>query len=105
MLKDNDKKEFGGWWIFMVALVVGTVIVFAVLNATGKIGNTIVERKVFENSYQRSESMKAREAAYRAQLAAVNARIQTLPIGTYSPDLQAQKAMLETQIRTTMEIK
>jgi len=47
-----------------------------VLNSCGVFGSTIVERKVFENSYQRTESLKSRIAIDEATLAEINIKLQ-----------------------------
>ena len=36
MIKDREKKEFGLWWIFISALVMGTIVVFAFISYGGK---------------------------------------------------------------------
>lgn len=105
-IKDEEKKEFGKWWMFLILLFVAVVIVFTILGYVGKIGGTIVERKVFENSYQRSESLKSRDNAWQAQLAQINARLTYTDSNsdTYN-ELMAQKAMLQMQIQQTQGMK
>ncbi len=45
--------------LFLTIVVVLTALGFG-LNSLGVFGRTVVERKVFEQSYQRSEALKAR---------------------------------------------
>lgn len=105
-VKDEEKKEFGRWWMWLILLIAGAGIVFTLLGYAGKVGGTIVERKVFENSYQRSESLKSREAAYEAQLAQIDSRLAYCdPESDLYAELSAQKAMLQVQIRQTREMK
>ncbi len=65
-------KEVG--WTFWKVLPIGIVILMVVggigfgLNSLGLIGSTIVERKVFENSYQRSEALRSEIAQQRATI-------------------------------------
>ena len=69
-----EKKYFGGWWIYLLCVLVVTVVVLAGLNYAGVIGQTIVERKVFENSYQKHEADKTAVTVYAAQLAQLRAK-------------------------------
>lgn len=98
-IKDKDKKEVGKWWIFGISLVVLTVIVFAVIGYVGKVSDTIVEREVFEQSYQKQAGDTARMRTYRAQLAAIESRIYSETDENVLRELNAQKDMLEVQIK------
>ena len=51
----------------MLVLIVLASIVFGVMRTVGLIGGTIVERKVFENSFQYSESRKSELAIWQAE--------------------------------------
>jgi len=93
----EEKKVITSWWKYLIGLTIITSIIFGTLNYLGLIGSTIVERKVFENSYQKYASDKSRQATYRAQLAAINSRLLSSP---NNPDLLAQKAMLQIQIKS-----
>lgn len=57
------------------ALVITVVTLFA-LWFGGVIGTTYAERKVFEHSYQRSESIKSQIATDEAALAEINAKLK-----------------------------
>jgi hypothetical protein len=65
------------WKVFPLALVI-MIVLSAVgfgLRALGLIGETVVERKVFENSYQRSESIKAQIATDEAVLVEIERKL------------------------------
>ena len=49
---DQEKKEIGKWWLWILLLIAITIIMFTVLDTVGFFTKTVVERKVFENSYQ-----------------------------------------------------
>lgn len=98
------KKE--GMWFFWTALPAILVVLLVVsgiswiMKGTTKIGDTIVERKIFENSYQRSESLKSKIAVQEAQLAEIEYKLRNLSI--MSPEdkrnLEAQASAIRIRI-------
>lgn len=92
----SEVARESGWTVRRFApLVVGTIIAATVLgfalNSLGIIGRTVVEREVFENSYQRSTSLQERIAVERATLAEIERKLR-------SPDLDPSiRANLEAQ--------
>jgi len=62
-------------WLVVIAAVVLAGVGFA-LDSCGLFGRTVVERKVFENSYQRTESIKAQIANDEAALAEIEAKLR-----------------------------
>ena len=103
---EEEKKEFGLWWLWVLGLIIISIIGLSLLNYFGKIGSTIVERKVFENSYQRSEGLRSQENTWNAQLSSISSQLMRAEPGTsiYN-QLMAQKAMLEMQITQTKGMK
>ena len=93
---DNDKKEFGGWFVWVGFLILIALVILTVMGYFGKLTSTIVERKVFENSYQRSEGLRSQNMAWEAQLASINSQLMSNP---NDANLMAQRAMLEVQIK------
>jgi len=98
---DADKKLLGTWWVWVVFLLIATGIVLFGLNALGLIGQTIVERKVFENSYQYSEARKTAVAMYEAQLAEIQQKLinQSLDQNTRN-NLEAQASAIRIRLAT-----
>ena len=93
----EDIREARKGILFLLPVIVLVIIVLSLvgwgLNAAGIFGSTVVERKVFEHSYQRSEAMKARIATDEAALAEIEARLS-------NPKLDAEtRANLEAQAR------
>jgi len=72
---EQYKKYFGGWFVWIVFLFIITGIIFIGLSYFGIIGKTIVERKVFENSYQKQEADKTASTVYDSQLSMLRARL------------------------------
>ncbi len=72
---DSEKKEYGAWWVWILTLTVLSIIVFTGLSYLGVVGGTIVERKVFENSFQYSEARKTEIATYEAQISEIEGQL------------------------------
>ena len=72
---ESEKKYFGGWWIWVLFLSIITGAVLTGLNYAGIIGTTVVERVVFENSYQKHAADKTAISTYQAQLAVLRGRL------------------------------
>lgn len=101
-LLDEDKKAFGGWFVWLLALFVLAIVVFGIVGAGGKIFSTAVEREVFEQSYQRSAAEEARYNTMKAELTGVETRLRSGGNLTevQRSDLEAQAAALRVQINT-----
>jgi len=73
---ETEKKYLGGWWVWVLCLLVGTSIIFASLSYVGIIGKTIVERKVFEQSYQKKAADEDALSIYDAQIVILRRRLR-----------------------------
>lgn len=97
---NEEMKEHGKWWMWTILLIVVSIIVFTLLSYLGVIGQTIVERKVFENSYQRSEGLKQQISIYEAQLAELNMNLQSVHLSNLDKDnIRAQVSAIRIQLR------
>ena len=96
---NEEMSMFKKWWYMILFLVVISAITFGVLGYFNKITSTIVERNVFEQSYQKKAGDSQRMSTYRAQLAQVNRRLSTENDSEIVKQLMNQKAMLEAQIQ------
>jgi hypothetical protein len=99
MAKYNEKWDFTKWFILIVVLVAIAGGLFAFTGAGGKLFGTFVERKVFEQSYQRSEGLKAKIATFEAQLAEIDAQINQTADTFTRNDLLAKRAAIVVQLR------
>ena len=97
-------------WTFwrVLPLVVITLIVLTatgfILNGLGLFGQKVIERKVFENSYQRTESLKSRIATDEAVLAEIEVKLRTPELDpNVRTSLEAQAAAARIRIRTAKE--
>ncbi len=95
---ENEKKELGKWWVWILLLVVISIAALSVLTYFGKIGSTVVENEVFKRSYQRQSGLAAEHARYEAELAKVNSLLSSESDNGTIRALKAQKAMLEVQL-------
>ena len=79
---DSDKKEVGKWVVWIIVLFIGVVIVFSLINYVGLGVSTVVERKVFEQSYQKQAADSDAISAYDAQLTILRRRLRASDITT-----------------------
>ena len=95
----EERKETRRWWFFGLVLSVITIIVLTVLGYMGKFTGTVVERKVFENSYQYKEAQKREISIFEAQLVEISAQLsnQNLDENTRS-NLEAQASALRVKL-------
>lgn len=76
----------------------------SLLGYAGLFTGTVVERKVFENSYQYSESRKSENAIYRAQLAEIERKLMssTLDESTRT-NFEAQASAIRIRLAAAQE--
>jgi hypothetical protein len=86
--------------LVVVAVVVLSAVGFA-LHSFGVFGQTIVERKVFENSYQRTEALRSQIATDEAVLAEIEEKLRNPKLDEETRrNLEAQAAAARIRIRT-----
>lgn len=93
-----DEIESGprGMLKWVLLFIIFITITVGVLHNLGLIGSTVVERKVFENSFQYKEGMEQRAAILEANLLEAKINLTKDPA---NEDLQNQVKLLEAQIR------
>ena len=97
----KDKREVGGWWMWILLLVVASSVILGTLGYMGEFTGTFVERKVLENSIQYSEARKSEIATFEAQLAEIDATL----LGMAADDsrrngLTAQRSAINIQLNS-----
>lgn len=86
--------------LFLIGVLTLTLLGFG-LNSLGLFGRTVVERKVFENSYQRSEALKSQIATDEATLAEIQAKLLNPNLDESTRyNLEAQAAAARIRIHT-----
>ena len=96
--EEIEQPKNGGVKFMMCTLAI--VILFSLiaflLSSLGFLGRTVVEREVFENSYQKQSADKTRIAIYEAQLIELRSRLALDP---NNQDLRDQVSMVEARAR------
>jgi hypothetical protein len=85
------------------------LVLIVVLSATGIFGrivNVVVEREVFERSYQYQEGKNAQIAKYEAEIASLKVKLRSPNLSvTMRSDMEAQLAALEIQLRAARDLQ
>jgi hypothetical protein len=95
------------FWKFFPVLLVTTVVLSAVgfgLNSLGLFGRTVVEREVFEHSYQRQAGLEAEIATYNATLVEIESKIANLNLDANTrSNLEAQASAIRIKVAAAKE--
>jgi len=95
----SDKREVGGWWMWFLLLIAISGVALFMLNSMGLVGKTIIERKVFENSFQYSEARKSEIALFEAQLAEIDRKLMSRDLDENTRvNLEAQAASVRIHL-------
>jgi len=106
MPEEMTKRELGGWWMYILGLMVVSILVFTGLNYAGIIGQTAVERVVFEQSYQYTAAQKAKIATLEAQLAENTSQLSNPDLeDSVRANLESQAAGLRVQLATAKAVQ
>lgn len=93
------------FWRFLplfILVVVALFVLFFGLRSLGVFGYTAVERKVFEQSYQRSEALSSALITFEAQLSEINQQLNNPELDENTRfNLNAQKSALNIRINST----
>jgi len=106
MTIDVEKKEFAGWWMWILMLVVTSGIIFTTLNYFGIIGKTVVERAVFEQSYQKKAGDKQKIAIFKAQLAEITRKLSNPELNNVTrSNLEASASSIRIQLNAARSVQ
>jgi len=96
---ETEKKYFGGWFVWILFLTIFAGIILTGLSYFGIIGQTVVERVVFENSFQYKEARKTENNVFTAQLAEIERKLAEPSLDTLTrANLEAQAAGIRIQM-------
>jgi uncharacterized membrane protein len=97
----SEKTEFAGWWVWILMLLVLSVIMFTGLSYVGLIGKTVIQRKVFEQSYQRQAGDQAKLNTFLSSKAEIEAQLSRNDLSSAQrADYLAQLAAIRVQINS-----
>lgn len=88
------------FWKFLPIFITFIIVIsglFFGLRSIGLIGSTIVERQVFENSFQYKTGMAQRAAVLEANIAEIDSLLMSNPDN--KQELLNQKSVLKVQLR------
>ena len=90
---DQDKKDLGKWWVWILLVILITVGVFAALKPAGMWW----ERQVMLQSHQYKEARATENMTFKVQLAEIEQRLITEIDESIRNNLLAQQAMLRAK--------
>lgn len=94
----SEKTEFGGWWLWITALMILSGALLFAANSFGLIGRTIVEREVFKNSYQKQAGDLAKQKLFKAKRIMLQQQLLRDDLSlTQRADYQAQLNAIKIQ--------
>lgn len=101
------KDSHWTFWRFLPVFLVAVVVLSAVgfgLNSLGLFGRTVVEREIFEHSYQKQAGLKAEISTYEATLAEIGRKLENrnLDANTRS-NLEAQSSAIRIKMAAAKE--
>lgn len=103
---DSEKKEFTNWWALGIGLLLVTIVLFTILGYARVYSRTVVERKVFENSYQYKSGQRTKEAVYEAQLEEIRHKLSRSDLNNVQRNnLEAQESMIRIQLSASRKEK
>lgn len=87
----EERKEVRRWWFFILLLFIISSIILISLNYIGIFGRTVVERKIFEQSYQKKAADQDAKTTYAAELARLRSRLNNTNLDANTrAEIQAQ---------------
>ena len=94
------RQEGTLFWMWGLSIFVLSILLLTILSYAGIFGATVVEREVFENSFQYSEARKAEIATYEAQLAEINSQLSAKADPAVRGALEAQRAAINVRLHS-----
>jgi hypothetical protein len=100
----TERREGLKWLFWGLGICVILGILLWVLSSAGLIGRTVVEREVFERSFQYSEATKRQIATYEAQIEEINVQLASPDLDTRTrQNLNAQRSAIRIQLKAAQE--
>ena len=85
--------------IFSIVIFIAAIIIGGIATCN-KVGSTVVERKIYENSYQRTASIKEEILSLSVELENINRDLSNPTLSEFDrSNLESQKRSLENRIQ------
>lgn len=95
------RREGTKWWMWGLGLFILSVVALTSLSYFGVFTDTVVERKVFEESFQYNEARESEIATYTAQIAEIDSKLSDPNLDDATRrNLEAQKSAIEVRLNT-----
>lgn len=100
------KKEGCGWFAIGLVIFLVLMVVLSATGIAGRIINVVVEREVFERSFQYQESKSEQIATYQAQMAELESKLADSNLSdSAKSDIRAQLAAIRIQLNSAIQMK
>lgn len=99
------------WTFFKIVPMFLLVTIFFsglgfITHSLGLWGKTVMERKIFESSYQRSAALEAQIAVDESALAAINGQLRNPNLDSNTRfNLEAQRSAINVRLNTTRRLQ
>lgn len=98
----DDSMKILIWFIPIIVSIIVFYALFFGLGSFGKLGSTMVERKVFEQSYQRNEALNSALSTFQAQLTEIDKQLLNPNLDPNTKyNLEAQRSAINVRINAT----
>lgn len=100
----NEKREFAKWWLWVLFLIVIAGIVLGTTGQIGRIVDVLIQRQIFEKSFQYDQARKDEVATYKAQIAELEGKLSNpdLSEGTRA-EINAQLSAIRIQLNAAQQ--
>lgn len=98
----EGKSLIWKWGLALVGVLLVSSVAFGLLRYARIIGTTVVERVVFEQSFQYKEANKARANLMNAQISELEAQLLNPNLeDSIRPNIEAQLSVLRVKLNST----
>lgn len=102
----QERREFGRWWMWILLLVLVSTLILGATGQLGRVVDVVIQREVFENSFQYDQAREKEISTYDAQIAELEGRLLN-PNLTESTrtEIEAQLSQLKVLRRSAIDMK
>mgnify|MGYP007059433684 CR=1 FL=1 len=96
----NRGTYVAGCFLWVVGMIMLASVALFALNSLGTIGTTIVEREVFERSFQYDQARESEILTYKAQLEEIKERLNSGSLTEEQREaLESQRAAIRVRLK------